>query len=52
MLGGFDAFKNHISFEIWADELPDRERAMLKRGGYKTGKRAFQMAYDRRCRRS
>ena len=26
MLAGFDAFKNHISFEIWADELRRADR--------------------------
>jgi uncharacterized protein YdhG (YjbR/CyaY superfamily) len=46
MLAGFDAFKNHISFEIWADELQKRHRDVLEERGYKTGKRTFQIGYD------
>src|SRR5688500_18434816 len=48
MLGGFDAFKNHVSFEVWADELQDKERRALEERGYKTGKRTFQIAYDQK----
>jgi uncharacterized protein len=48
MLAGFDAFKKHVSFEIWADELPDKDRKALEEKGYKTGKRTFQISYDQR----
>jgi uncharacterized protein len=48
MLAGFDAFKNHISFEIWADELQSNDRKMLEEKGYKTGKRSFQIRYDQK----
>jgi uncharacterized protein YdhG (YjbR/CyaY superfamily) len=48
MLAGFDAFKNHISFEIWADELQSKDRKMLEEKGYKTGKRTFQIRYDQK----
>jgi uncharacterized protein len=46
MLAGFDAFKNHVSFELWADELEVKDRKVLEQGGYKTGKRTFQIRYD------
>jgi uncharacterized protein YdhG (YjbR/CyaY superfamily) len=46
MLAGFDAFKNHVSFEIWADELEKQDRDKLEERGYKTGKRTFQISYD------
>jgi uncharacterized protein YdhG (YjbR/CyaY superfamily) len=48
MLGGFDAFKNHVSFEIWADALADEDRKALEEQGYKTGKRTFQIRYDQK----
>ncbi len=48
MLAGFDAFKNHVSFEIWADELESKDRQALEEGGYKTGKRTFQIRYDQK----
>jgi uncharacterized protein len=46
MLAGFDALKNHVSFEIWADELAAKDRKTLEEDGYKTGKRTFQIRYD------
>jgi|SRR3990170_4454140 len=46
VLGGFDAFKNHVTFEIWKDELPSMDRKILEEKGYKTGKRTFQIGYD------
>jgi uncharacterized protein len=46
MLAGFDAFKNHVSFEIWADELAAKDRKTLEEDGHKTGKRTFQIRYD------
>ena len=48
MLAGFDAFKNHVSFEIWADELKSKDRKALEDDGYKTGKRTFQISYDQK----
>jgi uncharacterized protein len=48
MLAGFDAFKNHVSFEIWADELKDKDRKALEDKGYKTAKRTFQVRYDQK----
>lgn len=46
MLGGFDAFKNHVSFEVWAEALKDEQRKALEELGYETGKRTFQIGYD------
>jgi uncharacterized protein len=48
MLAGYDAFKNHVSFEIWADELESKDRKALEDRGYKTGKRTFQIRYDQK----
>jgi uncharacterized protein YdhG (YjbR/CyaY superfamily) len=48
MLAGYDAFKNHVSFEIWADELHSKDRRALEENGYKTGKRTFQIRYDQK----
>src|SRR5687768_1116270 len=48
MLAGFDAFKHHISFEIWADELHSKDRKVLEDKGYKTAKRTFQIRYDQK----
>lgn len=42
---GFDALKNHISFEVW-DGLPDKERKALEEKGYKTGSVTFQISYN------
>lgn len=46
MLAGFDAYKNHIGFEIWADKLRSEDRKMLEEKGYKTGSRTFHIRYD------
>lgn len=46
MIAGFTAYKNHITLEIWADELQDDHREMLEDKGYKTGKRTVQIKYD------
>lgn len=50
MLAGFDAYKNHIGFEIWADKLQSEDRKMLEEKGYKTGSRTFQIRYDPKVR--
>jgi uncharacterized protein YdhG (YjbR/CyaY superfamily) len=48
MLGGFDAFNEHLTIEIWADELSADDREALEAKGYKTGKRTFQIRYDQK----
>ncbi len=44
-IAGFDAYKNHIGFEVW-DGLPDKDRKELEKKGYKTGSVTFQIRYD------
>lgn len=46
MLAGFDAYKNHIGFEIWTDKLEGEYRKSLEEKGYKTGTRTFNIGYD------
>lgn len=48
MLAGFDAYKNHIGFEVWAEKLAGDDRKKLEGKGYKTGSRTFQIAYDQK----
>jgi uncharacterized protein YdhG (YjbR/CyaY superfamily) len=48
MLAGFDAYKNHIGFEIWANKLESDDRKKLKEKGYKTGSRTFQIGHDQK----
>jgi uncharacterized protein YdhG (YjbR/CyaY superfamily) len=43
-LGGFAAYKNHVSFGFGA--LQENERAMLEKKGYKTGKMTLQIRFD------
>lgn len=47
-LAGFDTYKNHIGFEIWADQLKSEDRKMLEEKGYRTGSRTFQIQYDQK----
>lgn len=46
MLAGFDAYANHIGFEIWADALAEEDRKKLEESGYKTTQRTFHIRYD------
>lgn len=48
MLAGFDVYKNHIGFEIWASKLDGDARTKLKEKGYKTGSRTFQIGHDQK----
>lgn len=48
MLAGFDAYKDHIGFEIWANKLDSDDRKRLKAKGYKTGSRTFHIGYDQK----
>jgi uncharacterized protein len=48
MLAGFDAFKNHIGFEIWVDKLQSMDRKILEEKGYKTGSRTFHIRYNQK----
>lgn len=44
-VAGFDAYKNHIGFEVW-DGLTTEDRDALEALGYKTGSATFQVRYD------
>lgn len=46
MVAGVTAYKNHVTLEIWADELKSDHRKMFEDQGYKTGKRTVQIKYD------
>lgn len=45
---GFSAFKNHATFGIGADVFQTKEREMLEKKGYKTGKETIQIKYDQK----
>ena len=45
-LAGFAAYKNHISFGFGAEVLQSKDREMLEKEGYKTGKGTMQIKYD------
>ena len=47
-LGGFAAYKNHVSFGPWVDVLKSKDRKMLEKKGYITGKRTIQIRYDQK----
>ena len=47
-IGGFAAYKNHVSFGHWGDVLQSKDRKMLEEKGYKTGKRTIQIGYDQK----
>jgi uncharacterized protein len=44
-VGGFAAFKEHISFGL-NEQLDPEDREKLEARGYKTGKKTVQIAYD------
>ena len=45
-LAGFAAYKNHVSFGFGAGVLRGRDRRMLEKEGYKTGKGTMQIRFD------
>lgn len=47
-VAGFDVYKSHIGFEIWAEGLQKEDRAALEEKGYKTGSKTFQVRYDQK----
>lgn len=47
LLGGFAAFKNHVSFGL-AFVLQSKDRTMLEEKGYKTGKKTIQIKFDQK----
>ena len=46
ILGGFAAYKNHVSFGYGADVLQIEDREMLEERGFKTGKGTMQIRFD------
>jgi uncharacterized protein len=44
-LGGFAAYKNHVSFGC-ASDLSSEDRERLEELGYKTGKKTIQIQFD------
>lgn len=46
ILAGFDVAKHHVSFG--ADALQDEDRDLLKKEGYKTGKRTIQIKFGQK----
>ena len=47
VLAGFAAFKNHVSFGFW-DVIQSKEREMLEKKGYITGKKTIQIKFDQK----
>ena len=47
VLAGFSAFKNHVSFGF-AAMLQSKDRKMLEKKGYITGKKTIQIKFDQK----
>ena len=43
-LGGYAVYKKHVSFGCQSD-LPSKDRDLLERQGYRTGKKTVQIAF-------
>jgi len=48
ILAGFAAYKNHVSFGFGAAVLQSKDRQMLEKKGYKTGKKTVQIKFDQK----
>ena len=48
VLAGFAAYKNHVSFGFGAAVLQSKDRKMLAKKGYKTGKGTMQIKFDQK----
>lgn len=48
LLGGFSAFKNHVSFGLGGPVLQSGDREMLGKEGYVTGKKIIQIRFDQK----
>lgn len=46
LLGGFSAYKGHVSFGVADTVLPSEVREKLEAQGYVTGKRTIQVGFD------
>lgn len=47
-LVGFAAFRDHVSFGLGLAGLQSRDRRMLERKGYATGKKIIQIRFDQK----
>jgi len=47
-LVGFDAYKQHVNFEIYDAQLPSEIRKVLEDKGYGTGNKSVQIKYDQK----
>ncbi len=47
-LGGYAAYKNHVSFGCGGSDLQSKDREMLEKKGYKTGKKTIQIKFDQK----
>lgn len=47
-LVGFATFKNHVSFGLGLAGLQNKDRKMLERKGYVTGKKIIQIRFDQK----
>ena len=47
-LAGFAAYKNHVSFGFGTAVLQSKDRKMLEKKGYKTGKGTMQIKFDQK----
>ncbi len=47
LLGGFAVFKNHVSFGL-AFVLDSKDRKILEKNGYITGKKTIQITFDQK----
>ncbi len=45
-LVGFDTYTNHITFEVYYDQLQSEDTKILEDMGYKTGSKSVQIRYD------
>jgi uncharacterized protein YdhG (YjbR/CyaY superfamily) len=48
ILAGFAVYKNHVSFGFGAAVLQSKDREMLEKKGYKTGKGTMQIKFDQK----
>lgn len=48
MLSWFSLFRNHISFGMGGPSLDDKDREMLEKKGYVTGKKIIQIRFDQK----
>lgn len=48
LLGGYAVYKNHVSFGCGGSDLQIKDREMLEKKGYKTGKKTIQIKFDQK----